>query len=368
VNKNVNMKKANLKKLLKGIVWRENTKSFWLNVTRNGKRQWFDLRTADETQAIRKAAEIRATPDLIQNGDALPAIVDRFVADMKLIRERGSRDGWSESTAATKIYRLLNFAQFIGAHRKPESVTSEDVKRYYNWRLREHSAQTAVGSYMTVRSFFNWCVEHRLARTNPALGLKVETPEPNPRQDFCEPELVRKLIDGTGERDDLKFILYCGFHCGMRKREIIEAVPWWFDLKRGHVQLRKTPTIRFKDLEERTIPLTEEFRSWLKDHYGLQHPFMLHPEVTHGASLYRYEFEVPFMAYMKAQKCEWVTPHIMRHTFASLNASLDPALGGPNDLEIAKWMGIDLHTYQRTYAHLRTRSGAIDKAFAVAAS
>src|SRR5215831_7888463 len=228
------MKKLALKKLLKGIVLRRDT--YWLNVTRNGRRQWFNLRTGDEAQAIRKAAEIRATPDVIQNGDALPQVAERFVADMALIRERGSRDGWAPCTAGTKIYRLRNFGDFLGRHRTPDSVTPEDIRRFYAYRLRNNSAQTAYGSYMTVRSFFNWCVEHRLARTNPCLEVRVESPEPNPRQDFAEPELVRRLID-QAPRDDLKFILYCGFHCGMRKREIIEAVPWWFDLRRGHVQL-----------------------------------------------------------------------------------------------------------------------------------
>jgi integrase len=66
---------------------------------------------------------------------------------------------------------------------------------------------------------------------------------------------------------------------------------------------------------------------------------------------------------MKEQECEWVTPHIMRHTFATLLASMDPLLGGPSDFEIATWMGIDLRTYQRTYAKLRPRRGALDKAF-----
>ena len=30
--------------------------------------------------------------------------------------------------------------------------------------------------------------------------------------------------------DDLRFILFAGFHCGMRKNEIIEARVDWFDL------------------------------------------------------------------------------------------------------------------------------------------
>ena len=99
--------------------------------------------------------------------------------------------------------------------------------------------------------------------------------------------------------------------------------------------------------------MSGDFHRFIQDQYGLREPFMLHPEKEHGKNHYRYDFGRPFHEYMKQQNCPWVTPHIMRHTFASLLASMDPMLGGPSDFEIATWMGIDLRTYQRTYAKIR---------------
>src|SRR5262249_40914515 len=162
-----------LKKLLRGIVRRKG--GFWLNIQKNNKRQWFNLHTTDEQQAIRVAADIRSNPDLIKNGDSLSVVADRFVADMRLIRERGSRDVWSDLTCKTKIYRLRNFAAFC-VDKQPDQITADDIKRYYNRRLRETGAATAHGSYMTIRSFFHWCVEQRLARKNPCMEIKVEKP------------------------------------------------------------------------------------------------------------------------------------------------------------------------------------------------
>ncbi len=37
------------------------------------------------------------------------------------------------------------------------------------------------------------------------------------------------LISECPDRE-LKFILYCGFHAGLRKGEIVQARPEWFDL------------------------------------------------------------------------------------------------------------------------------------------
>ena len=50
---------------------------------------------------------------------------------------------------------------------------------------------------------------------------------------------------------------------------------------------------------------------------------------------------------MAAQKCVWVTPHVMRHTFASLLASRDGSI-----YKIAKWLGDGVEVTQKHYAHL----------------
>lgn len=345
------------KRLTRGIYKRGDT--YWLNVQKENKRTFVSLHTSDFATAIRKAARIRHSPQ-ITSGLLLENCVERFVQAKRLARERGAKHGWAWRSAQSKIYTLRMFAVFCGRI-TPERVNKEHVKRFYEAKLHTLNAQTAYGYYMTVRSFFGWCVTEHLARENPCLEFKVEAPPAAPRKDFCSPELVAKLIDEC-ERDDLKYVLYCGFHAGMRVLEIVESVPWWFSPERGRVDLRKTPTIDFKDLEERWVPLTAEFQAFIRE-YGLREPFMLHPEKQHGKNRYRYDFRRPFYEYMKQQKCTWVTPHIMRHTFASLLASMDPMLGGPSDFEIATWMGIDLRTYQRTYAKLRPRHGALDKAF-----
>ena len=327
---------------------------------KDNHRTFIPLKTGDLPTAIRKAAQIRHSPQ-ITSGLLLENCVERFVQEKRAARERGAKRGWAWRSAHSKIYTLRMFATFCGRI-SPDRVNKEHIKRFYESKLHTLNAQTAYGYYMTVRSFFNWCVTEHLARENPCVEFKVEAPPAAPRKDFCEPELVAKLITGC-ERDDLKYVLYCGFHAGMRALEIVESVPSWFDLKRHQLRLRKTPTIDFKDLEERNIVMSGDFHRFIQDEYGLREPFMLHPENKHGKNRYRYDFRRPFYEYMKQQNCPWVTPHIMRHTFASLLASMDPMLGGPSDFEIATWMGNDLRTYQRTYAKLRPRRGALDKAF-----
>jgi site-specific recombinase XerD len=72
-------------------------------------------------------------------------------------------------------------------------------------------------------------------------------------------------------------------------------------------------------------------------------PFMLKPFVKKGAALYRYDFRRPFREYVKRQGCAWVTPHVMRHTFASLLVSK-----GVSIYKVAVWMGDDVRVVQKT--------------------
>jgi integrase len=138
----------------------------------------------------------------------------------------------------------------------------------------------------------------------------------------------------------------------------VEAKASWFDLKAGLLHLRKHEGIQFKDGEERTIPLTKEFSAFLKA-YGLHEPYMVHPEIaSRRKSVCRWDFGRPFDLYVETQGAPWVTPHIMRHTFASLLAS-----AGVSIYKIAKWLGDDVRTVQRHYAKLLPNDSEIERAF-----
>ena len=59
---------------------------------------------------------------------------------------------------------------------------------------------------------------------------------------------------------------------------------------------------------------------------------------------------------MQTQGCERITPHIMRHTFASLLAS-----AGVSIYKIAVWLGDDVRVVQQHYAKLLPQDGDIER-------
>ncbi len=112
-----------------------------------------------------------------------------------------------------------------------------------------------------------------LCRRNPALDIQLDRIYHKGRTRFADLDVAQRLIQNA-PNDNLRFILFCGFHTGMRKLEIVEAVPEWFNLSARTVEIRATTTFRPKDRDARTVPLTDQFSEFLQG-YGLGAPYVL---------------------------------------------------------------------------------------------
>ncbi len=323
---------------------------YWFARQTNGVRKFIPLGTDDLSVALKKVEQLAGSHILPDKSDLL-ALVEPFLAHKVKLRE------YSASSVESKRAVLMVFARRYSI--SADKVTKATVQEFYHFQIERGLAAETVSGYINVlRSFFRWMIEVRALRhDNPTNGLQMVRSTRRGRKEFCTPEQVDKLISEC-PRQDLKFCLFCGFHAGLRKQEIIEAKAFWFDLAAGILHLRKHPGINFKDGDERSIPLTNEFRAFLAE-YGLPEPYMLHPDKVKGKSLYRYDFELPFETYVQASGLPWVKIHTMRHTFASLLASAGEPL-----YNIAVWLGDGIQVVQRHYAKLLPIQRDIGKAFA----
>src|SRR5205823_3145474 len=123
------------------------------------------------------------------------------------------------------------------------AIKTEDIERYYRHLQGRVSESTAQGYITTLRSFLNRQVELKRIRSNPVKGVKLARCDKKSRLLFCSREQRHELIKNA-PNDEMKFILYCGFHAGLRKNEIIEARPDWFDLERGSLHVQATESFR----------------------------------------------------------------------------------------------------------------------------
>jgi hypothetical protein len=190
----------------------------------NGRRTQVSLRTSDYGEAVLNATKIVEYPFLNESAP-LEQEGEAFLA------HKARQNEYSAASAESKKYALHEFAKFTGKRRVAD-ISTADVDRFYRALQQRVSESTAQGYITTIRSFFNRLVELRKIRHNPVEGVKLARLDQKGRLLFCPPDARDKLI-ANAPGDEMKFILYCGFHVGLRKNEIIEARPEWFDLEPG---------------------------------------------------------------------------------------------------------------------------------------
>jgi len=351
---------------LRGLYQRNGI--WWLSSGRKGARiKPISLETRDVTEALARATRVRNDPVLHPAGQLWGDAVD-YIKDMR------DSNRWKPTSIESKSATIRQFCEAMG--QKPaDKVTLEDVKAWYiglrtsytdhNGQKRPARAITTRNSYVSViRSFFAWLIENKRARENPAKKLKRDEQRKGGRCHYCTTEERDMLIDKCQDKE-LKLLLFLGFHAGLRKGEIVEAVPSWIDLRHGVMHLHKTPTCEFKDDEERSVPLTDEFQVFLRSYKKLPSPFLIKPKkpAKKGRMLLRYDPEKRFKAYVKSQGLQNVmskplTMHIMRHTFASCSLQAGQSLS-----KIAKWIGDCERVTSDNYAHLMPSDASINLGF-----
>jgi integrase/recombinase XerD len=310
---------------------------WWLTFRHAGKKQYVSLGTRDYAEAVGLAARVKASP-MLERADRLRDECDRFIA-AKLASHRYSRH--TAECSSTAIRGFAEFTENIGVG----AVKAAHLEEYWQ-HLRARVAPTSALSYFrALRSFFSDLHRDGRILANPFAGFRLPKVAQAARERFCTAEERDRLI-AECEDWDLRFVLFAGFHAGMRRMEIGEAVPAWFDLDRGYIGIDQTPTFRPKDRENRTVPMTTPFLQFLRER-PLPSPWVLKPHVKHGRAMYRYDFRLPFERYVKDKGLEWVTPHVMRHTFASLYVSKGGSL-----YRLSKYLGDTPETTEKHYAHL----------------
>ena len=81
------------------------------------------------------------------------------------------------------------------------------------------------------------------------------------------------------------------------------------------------------------------------------------PEKENDAKYrYRYDFKKAFCSVCREADVPWVTPHVLRHTFAS-----QLAMAGVSLYKISKWLGHSDFETTQIYAHLQASDDDIDR-------
>jgi integrase len=334
---------------MKGLYKMSGSRYWWYRWSgTDGKRHAVSLKTSDEAEAIVKAREIPVDFRASVPRNALVPIIDRYLSEAQVRNKRPLRP----EVAKTNRYILVKFATDVGAN----YVSDVSIASLNRWlaSLKKTYSQESLCSYSAVvLTFGRWLHKRRLVTYYPFEGFERPSRPSKGRLNWMHKEDVQKLID-SAPSDDQRFILYCGFHAGLRRSEISWAKVDWFDLENNLIHVTNDPETGalLKD-ENRVVPITKPFSEFLMKYFENRSPteYVLAPKKEKGLAKYRYDFLKRFKSHVKS-----CTIHDMRRSFASNLAS-----AGVSIYKIAQWLGDRVDVVERSYGHLAPADQDVNK-------
>lgn len=283
--------------------------------------------------------------------------IERFCDALRIER--------NASTHTIRAYRidLNDYASWAEReHVDPAAVTHQQLRRYLAELDRAQYSRTTINRRLSaIRSFFRWLNVVGEIDTDPAAVLA------GPRQQKRLPHVIRpadmvKLLQVYGKRDasgarreqtpvDMRnqALLEFLYACGARISEASGLLCANVDFERGQVK------VWGKGAKERIVPLHDLALSSMRTYMLLGRPALLKEKQserffvsTRGNAMTTDSMRKMFKeALRKAGLDETLSPHVLRHTFAT-----DLLDGGADLRSVQEMLGhVSLSTTQ-IYTHL----------------
>lgn len=278
-----------------------------------------------------------------------------------------ARDHKSPRTVERETTHWEQFLEYL----EPESlgsVTRQDVEKFKKHLIdkRKLANVTVNDTLRRLQALYNrakkmeWYDGH-----NPFNGVdKLPTEERDPK--YLTADQRDALIEAArkSSRDVYLFCALCAF-TGMRTKEAVYSRWEWFDFEQGSITVKGDHKGEFttKSKKFRTIPLHTRLRDILEP-LRRDTGYLLKPEKTEpGKWRIRYEPRGAFRTVAKEAGVlldekgnRFCTPHVLRHTFASLLVN-----SGVSLYKVSRWLGHKDFKTTQIYAHLEPQDDDIDR-------
>lgn len=282
-------------------------------------------------------------------GGNLNQILDQFLH--YLIVEKGLSKNTIEAYGHN-LNRFLTHLQKDGVQ-ELEKVSKLEVKAFLlSLKKKGLSAKTVVRNLVALRTFFKFLIQEGVLQTNPVEEIE------SPKVSKTLPEILSlKEVEQLLEQPDLqkplglrdRAMLELLYATGMRVSELTRLPMNQVNLEAGYVLLYG------KGSKERLVPLGREAIEWMTQYLktarekltkGRESPFLFINRS--GREMSRQRFWKNLKTYgRKARIQKRITPHLLRHSFAS------HLLEGGADLRSVQMMlgHVDISTTQ-IYTHV----------------
>ncbi len=256
---------------------------------------------------------------------ALQLAIEKFLESRRIDR------GASEHTLDSYGRDLRQFVRHLGEERALADISATDISSFVSSFSQENHAvnTTLARKISTLRQFFKFCCLELNLNESPARDIrspKAEKRLPHHLTDTQIQALLEQTAIGLPYQSPLApalqardaAMVYLMYATGVRVSEMIGLTPHNLDLSLGYIR------VKGKGSKERIAPFApiagEKIAQYLKNHRSELHPASEHLFVNHrGFALTRQAFWdiLGKIALGAGIPKELVSPHVLRHSFAT---------------------------------------------------
>jgi integrase len=213
----------------KGLYKYGDSKNWWLRYTDpiSGKRKAMTLGTEDEGEAVQRARAILGGNLIVARADEIDREIDEYLVDAQ---ER-EKNPMSPDSAKTTRYVLKSFVKESKVRWPPE-ISEQKVTLWIRALRAGGKSQQTLRMYAAyVKTFTGFLHASGKLKFDPLAKYDLPAEKASGRRNWVRKDVVRQIIGAVKEKvgphskpagiekakrdaQDLKFILYAGFHSG----------------------------------------------------------------------------------------------------------------------------------------------------------
>lgn len=235
---------------------------------------------------------------------------------------------------------LIQFSDFLTAGKEelhPQSVTAGDVRAWMvNLKKQGDSQCTMRRKVQAVRAFYRYLMKREIVSSNPTATLEMaKMPKRLPH--FMQEKAMDAALDGeidmtdfTAVRDRLMVMML--YETGMRRAELIGLLDSNVDVEQGELK------VHGKRNKDRIIPFGDELARWITSYRRLRDE-----QVTRGCETFfmtasakpvypTLVYKVVHDTLKQAGGTGKMSPHVLRHSFASAMLNEGAEINGVKEL------------------------------------
>ena len=321
---------------------------YWYRYWHGGKEHYHNCQTTNLEEAKEEKKRFLASAGF---GKALAAKswdkeIEEYIVDKK------AEGGMKDSTEIRVKSVLKKFQDCCPSVKRPEDVSYADLEKFWK-KSRVNSDSTGRTYLVTLQAFLK---DRGLLRKR---FLIPKTAKIGSRDTYEEMKTINDWIESCTD-DDLKYVLFCLGHMGMRAGEVKFSQVEWYQA--GICKIPAKLTYRTKKGAKkiwspkngtgRAIPITPEFQAFLDVYLIDKSGLVIKSKKSKDGT---WDFRLPLEQFMTDVGSPDFFPHAFRHSWITYLMNT-----GYSIQDVSIWSGDRLETLQKHYWKKHTEAGALD--------